>query len=40
MVKTSDARHTEARRYPAMPDECGILETKKIGEPASGSADF
>jgi hypothetical protein len=38
MVKTSDAQHTEARRYPAKPDECGML--KKIGEPAAGSADF
>jgi len=40
MLKISDARHTEARRYPAMPDECGMLETKKIGGTAAGSADF
>jgi hypothetical protein len=39
-VKTSGARHTEARPYPNKLVGCGMLETKKIGEPDAGSADF
>jgi hypothetical protein len=40
LMKISDSRHTEARPYPTKPDECGMLEAKKIGEPVTGSADF